>query len=73
MLNGWKDLTEKYACTFGQLVIAWTVAQPGVTFVLCGARKPEHVIENVTAGDILLEPQDLQRMRDDVEALGEPE
>jgi aryl-alcohol dehydrogenase-like predicted oxidoreductase len=54
-------------------VIAWTVEQPGVTFALCGARKPQHANENAAAGDILLEPQDMQQMRDDVEALGEPE
>jgi methylglyoxal reductase len=73
MLDGWKDLTEKYACTLGQLVIAWTVEQPGVTFALCGARKPQHAIENAAAGAITLDPQDIQRMRDDIEALGEPE
>lgn len=73
MLDNWKDLTESYACTLGQLVIAWTIEQPGVTFPLCGARKPEHALENAAAGDITLESQDMQRMRDDVEALGEPE
>ncbi len=73
MLEDWKDLTEKYNCTLGQLVIAWTIEQPGVTFPLCGARKPEHATENAAAGDITLEPQDMQRMRDDVEVLGEPE
>ncbi|MBD3306029.1 aldo/keto reductase [candidate division KSB3 bacterium] len=73
MLNGWNDLTEKYHCTTSQLVIAWTIDQPGVTFPLCGARKPEHTVENAAAGDILLESQDRERMRQDVEALGEPQ
>ncbi len=73
MLEGWKDLTDKYHCTLSQLVIAWTVAQPGVTFALCGARKPEHSTENAGAGDIDLAPEDAQRMRGDVEALGKPQ
>ena len=73
MLAGWQDLTEKYACKLSQLVIAWTVAQPGITFALCGARKPEHSLENAKGGDIELEPADIQRMRTDVEALGSPE
>ena len=72
MLDGWKDLTEKYTCTLAQLVIAWTVEQPGITFALCGARKPEHSIQNAAAGDLDLDQQDIQRMRNDVEALGEP-
>ncbi len=72
MLEGWNPLTRKYECTFSQLVIAWTVAQPGLTFALCGARKPEHSIENAGAGNIELEPEDIQQMRRDVEALGSP-
>lgn len=70
MLEGWKDLTEKYSCTLSQLVIAWTVEQPGITYALCGARKPEHSTENAGAGSIDLAPEDIQRMRTDVEALG---
>ncbi|PIE34027.1 aldo/keto reductase [candidate division KSB3 bacterium] len=73
MLGGWGDLTDKYECTLSQLVIAWTVAQPGVTFALCGARKPEHSVENAAAGTIHLAPEDIQRIRNDVEALGKPQ
>jgi methylglyoxal reductase len=72
MLAGWKDLTEKYDCNLAQLVIAWTVAQPGITFALCGARKVEHSTQNAVAGDLELDQQDIQRIRNDVEALGEP-
>ena len=70
MLGGWKDLTEKYDCTLSQLVIAWTIAQRGITVALCGARKPQHLSENVGAGNLVLEPADLARMRTDAEALG---
>lgn len=70
MLDSWKDLTEKYDCSLSQLVIAWTVEQPGVTFALCGARKPEHASENAAAGDIVLDADVIVRMRRDAEALG---
>jgi len=73
MLDKWRDLTEKYACTLAQLVIAWTVEQPGITFALCGARKAQHSTQNAAAGDLVIEQQDMQRMRRDVEALGEPQ
>lgn len=71
MLEGWKDLTSKYECTLSQLVIAWTIAQPGITFALCGARKTKHVSENIQAGNLAIEIDDLSRMRRDIENLGE--
>lgn len=73
MLEGWSDLLSKYNCTLSQLVIAWTVAQEGITFVLCGARKEAHVRDNVGAADLKLEADDLSRIRRDAEALGAPE
>ena len=72
LLTTWKDLTDKYGCTLSQLVIAWTAAQPGVTHVLAGGRNVQQVTENARAGDLVLEPADLQRIRRDVIALGEP-
>jgi methylglyoxal reductase len=72
LLAGWKELTDKYACTVAQLVIAWTAAQPGVTHVLCGTRNEKQLAENAGAGELQLEARDLQRMRQDVLALGEP-
>ncbi|CAB1058435.1 General stress protein 69 (YhdN) [Olavius sp. associated proteobacterium Delta 1] len=73
MLEGWSDLLAKYNCSLSQLVIAWTVAQQGITFVLCGARKEAHVSDNVGAGNLELEAADLSRIRKDVEALGSPQ
>lgn len=72
LLASWKDLTDKYGCTLAQLVLAWTAAQPGVTHVLAGGRNVAQVTENARGGELTLEPADLQRIRADVEALGEP-
>jgi len=55
------------------LVIAWTMAQSGITYVLCGARKQAHVTDNVGAGDLELDEADQSRIRRDVEALGTPQ
>lgn len=73
LLAGWQDLTDAYRCTLAQLVIAWTVAQTGVTHVLAGGRTRAQVEENVKAGELKLNSADLQRMRRDVVALGEPQ
>ena len=43
----------------GQVVIAWTIAQPGITFSLCGARNPAQAIENARAGEIALSTDEL--------------
>jgi methylglyoxal reductase len=72
LLAGFKALAEKYGCTTAQLVIAWTVTQPGVTHVLVGARRVAQAQENAPGGDIKIEAGDLQGMRKAVEALGEP-
>jgi aryl-alcohol dehydrogenase-like predicted oxidoreductase len=32
-------------------VIGWTLAQPGITYALCGARTPRHAAENAVAGE----------------------
>lgn len=72
MIEGWSELTAKYECTLAQLVIAWTVAQPGVTHALCGARRPDHIRETAKAGGIDIEMDDLRTIRDDITRLGKP-
>ena len=72
MLNGWADLTEKYNCSISQLVIAWTIAQPGITFALCGARTETHAIHNAGALKINISGPDLTRMHNDAIAIGKP-
>lgn len=68
----WAGLTDKYRCTLTQLVLAWTAAQPGATHVLCGTRTAEQGIENAEAGALKLAHDDIQRLRNDVIALGNP-
>lgn len=72
LLADWRDLTRKYECSHAQLVIAWTVAQPGVTHALIGGRTAVQVKENAGGGELKLELADVQRMRRDVIALGQP-
>jgi aryl-alcohol dehydrogenase-like predicted oxidoreductase len=42
-----------------QLVIAWTLRQPGITFALCGARTPQQALDNARAGELTLSAGDL--------------
>ena len=73
MLDSWSDLTKKYNCTTANLVVAWSMNQPGMSHILCGARKPEHILETAASANVALTADELKRMRDDVIALGDPE
>ena len=72
LLAGWQELCGRYDCTLAQLVLAWTLAQPGVTHVLAGARKQHHIRETAAAADLEILPADLAAITRDVDALGLP-
>jgi len=69
MFEGWDDLEKKYGCPVGNLIIAWTTRRAKNMNVLCGARKVEHVLENVKAGEIELDAVDYERMTRDADTL----
>ena len=69
LLAKWSDLTEKYDCTMAQLVIAMTARMIPGLHVLCGARKPEQVLDNAGAMHIKLDGADAVRMKWDVDAI----
>lgn len=41
-----RAIAGRTGCTVSQLVIAWTLAQPGITVALCGAKRPSQIIDN---------------------------
>jgi aryl-alcohol dehydrogenase-like predicted oxidoreductase len=55
-------LAEARGASLAELVIAWTLRQPGITFALCGARNPDQARENARAGAIELDARDLARI-----------
>ncbi|QRY65198.1 aldo/keto reductase (plasmid) [Ensifer sp. PDNC004] len=55
-----RPVAEKHGATIAQIVIAWTLAQEGVTFALCGARNPAQALDNARAGTIRLDQDDLK-------------
>jgi len=59
MLDKLTEMSSKYSCSTGTLVIAWTMAQTSTMNVLCGARKPEHLEENAKAASVQLKGEDL--------------
>ena len=54
-----KPLADEKNATLGQLVIRWTLEQPGITIALVGARNVSQAIENAKASDIKLTEKEL--------------
>lgn len=54
-----RPVADRHRASIAQTVIAWTLAQDGVTFALCGARNPQQALENAKAGTIRLDTKDL--------------
>lgn len=50
-----RAIATRIGCTVSQLVIAWTLAQPGITVALCGAKRPEQIIENAGGMQVQLD------------------
>jgi methylglyoxal reductase len=54
-----RPIAAEHSATIAQVVIAWTLAQPGITFALCGARSPAQALDNARAGTIRLSQDEL--------------
>ncbi len=53
-------VAANHKASTAQIVIAWTLQQPGITFSLCGARNEQQAIENAGAGRIRLSDTELE-------------
>ncbi|NSX87895.1 aldo/keto reductase [Agrobacterium tumefaciens] len=49
-----EPVAAAHGASVAQVVIAWTIAQPGITFSLCGARDPAQAVENAAAARLRL-------------------
>ena len=59
-LDSLRPLAADKNASLAQLVIAWTLVQPGITLALVGARNPEQAIQNAKAAEVQLSIEDLQ-------------
>jgi len=61
-LDDIRSLAEELQLPMSRLALAWTLARPGITCVLAGARTAAQVRENATAAQISLTPQAIERL-----------
>ena len=56
------DILMTRKISLSELVIAWTLRQPQIDFVLCGARNPDQARHNAHAGEVDLSDDDIMRV-----------
>ena len=62
MLERMQPIADQHGLTLAQLVIAWTVAQPGLTHALVGGRNRQQAEENAVAGNATLSREELETL-----------
>ncbi|MBX3438552.1 MAG: aldo/keto reductase [Planctomycetaceae bacterium] len=70
-LDRLKVLAAQVSCSVAQLVIAWTIRQPGITAALCGAKRPAQIQETAEAMHIVLDENVMQGIAEAIAARGE--
>lgn len=65
LLDKIRPIAEKYDATLAQLVINWTVQQPGMGTVLVGARNEKQITDNVGALSFELTDEEIARITND--------
>ncbi len=54
-----RPLAESKQATLGQLVLSWTIHQPGITVALAGARNEQQAVENARTAQIRLDQHEI--------------
>jgi len=59
-----EPIAKNLDCTMAQLALAWCLKNPNVSTVITGATRPEQVVENMKAPDIVpkLEPEVMEQI-----------
>jgi aryl-alcohol dehydrogenase-like predicted oxidoreductase len=65
-----EPLASELGCSIGELAIAWTLHQPGVSAAICGARKTGQVEGWVRGGEVELDDDALGHIRSALEETG---
>ncbi|MDW5288569.1 aldo/keto reductase [Formosa sp. PL04] len=68
-LDKLKPLAEAKQASISQLVLRWTIEQPGITIALAGARNAEQSISNAKAIDVKLSADELLFINNELERL----
>ncbi len=62
VLDQIRQMADDLDCTVTQLVVAWTLTQPGVNVALLGAKRPEQILDSVQAMHLNLSTDTIERI-----------
>ncbi|MFH1784611.1 MAG: aldo/keto reductase [bacterium] len=62
LVEGLREIAKEKGKTVAQIAIAWTLRRCEVTSAIVGARHPQQVIENVGAGELVIDEEDKTRI-----------
>lgn len=64
-----KPLAAKKNCSLSQLVLRWTIEQPGITVALAGARNAAQAIDNAKAIEVKLNSEEIKFINEELDKL----
>jgi aryl-alcohol dehydrogenase-like predicted oxidoreductase len=67
-----RSIADGVRAIVAQLVVAWTAQQPGITSVLCGAKRAYQIEETAGALDLTLDGPTMEKIDQALERRGEP-
>lgn len=69
-LDALRDIAAEVPCTVAQLVLAWTICQPGITSALCGAKRAWQIEETAAAMHLQLKESTLDQIEEALQRRG---
>ena len=73
LVDDLRAIAQSAGHTVAELVINWTINQPGITSALCGAKRPEQIRETAGAADWKLSPDQLAQIDAALKRRGKPD
>lgn len=71
-LDQLRPLADETGTTVAQVVLNWTIQQAGITVALCGAKRPDQIIDNAATMNWQLTADQMQRIDAAIAARGAP-
>jgi aryl-alcohol dehydrogenase-like predicted oxidoreductase len=72
LLDELRPIAAETGRTLAQVVLNWTIHQPGITSALCGAKRPQQIRDNAGGAGWRLTPQQLARIDAAIRRRGKP-
>jgi aryl-alcohol dehydrogenase-like predicted oxidoreductase len=69
VINAIRAIAEEIGAPMADIALAWVIAQPGLASAIAGARRPDQVARNVSAAELALPYEMINRLNVATEAL----